>query len=314
MTVRALALARRTLVPVLVGVVVAGSVSLFSQEPPARVAIPQPLAEAERTERRSAQELRHLEHQFLRLPDETRMFDEAARSAWAYVARHYQPATGLINSTSGYPYTTVWDIGSAIAALYCGHELKFLDDGEYDKRMRRLLQTLQTVGIVDGAAFNKVYSTQTGAMIGRDQRPSARGYGWSTTDIGRLLVWLKILAATQPVYANEAAAIVHRLDFKRLVKDGYVWGGDFDAAWKPRVYQEGQLGYEQYSASGFAAWGATPAKAVRLTENALPLTVMGRALFADVRGRDRVTSDPFILMGLEVGWDAGMEQIGRAHV
>lgn len=243
--------------------------------------------------------------------DDTRLFEDAARSAWEYATRYYQPVTGLINSTSAYPYTTVWDIGSSLAALYCGHELKFLDDGEYDRRMRRLLLTLKTMGVVDGAAFNKVYSTQTAAMIGRDQRPSTHGYGWSTTDVGRLLVWLKILSVTQPEYADDASAVVRRLDFARMVKDGYLWGQDFDAGWKPRVYQEGQIGYEQYAARGFAAWGAVANKALRLNENALPITVMGKELFADARGRDRVTSDPFILMGLELGWDAGTEHLAR---
>ena len=31
---------------------------------------------------------------------------------------------------------------SGLAALYCGHELNFLPTEEYDRRMRRALQTL----------------------------------------------------------------------------------------------------------------------------------------------------------------------------
>ena len=38
---------------------------------------------------------------------------------------------------------------------------------------------------------------------------------------------------------------------------------------------------------------------------------MGHTLYADTRGRDRITSDPMILMGLEVGWDPPMEQFAR---
>jgi ankyrin repeat protein len=270
-----------------------------------------PLAQAEQAERQSAADWRGLERRHFMAADDRGLFDAAARAAWIYTTQRYQPATGLIDATAGYPYTTVWDMASGIAALYCGHALRFLDSAEYDRRMGRVLATLQTIGLVDDAAFNKVYSTRTAAMIGRDRRPSARGYGWSTTDIGRLLVWLKIIAVTQPAHAAAAAAIVRRLDFTRLVADGYMWGQDFDGAWKPRRYQEGQIGYEQYAAAGFAAWGAEVGQALRLDANGLPITVMGHTLYADARGHDRLTSDPFVLAGLELGWDAPMERFAR---
>lgn len=270
-----------------------------------------PLVQAERAERQSSADWRGLEHRRFISPDDRRLFDAAARGAWSYVAQQYQPATGLIDATSGYTYTTVWDLASGIAALYCGHALQFLSDAEYDRRMGRVLATLQTIGLVDHAAFNKVYSTRTAAMVGRDRSPSARGYGWSTTDIGRLLVWLKIIAATQPAHAAAAAAIVQRLDFTRLIADGYMWGQDFDGAWQPRRYQEGQIGYEQYAAAGFAAWGADVTHALRLDDNGLPIAVMGHTLYADARGHDRLTSDPVVLAGLELGWDAPMERFAR---
>jgi hypothetical protein len=270
-----------------------------------------PLIQAEQTERQSGADWRRLERQYFMAAGDRHLFDEAARSAWAYVARHYEPATGLVDATEGYAYATVWDIGSGIAALYAGHALALLDDTEYDVRMRRVLATLRTMGLVDRAAFNKVYSTRTATMSDRDGQPSTRGYGWSTIDGGRLLVWLKIVAATQAEYAADAAAIVQRLDFTRLVSDGYMWGQDFDAARTPRRYQEGQIGYEQYAARGFAAWGANVDRALGLEENGLPITIMGRMLYADARGRDRLTSDPVVLMGLELGWDPPMERLAR---
>jgi hypothetical protein len=282
----------------------------YGNEQPARAALA-PLLQAERTERESAAEWRRLERQYFVSAGDRQLFDDAARSAWAYVARHYEPATGLVDATWGYAYTTVWDIGSGIAALYCGHALGFLDDAEYDLRMRRVLATLRTMGIVDGTAYNKVYSTRTAAMIGRDRRPSSTGYGWSTTDMGRILVWLHIVATTQPAYAADAAAIVQRFDFTKLVADGYMWGQELDAQGTLQRYQEGEIGYEQYAARGFAAWGAPVDRALRLDENGLPVAIMGRTLYADARGRDRLTSDPFVLMGLEVGWDPAMERFAR---
>ncbi len=290
-------------------VVLAGSLPIRAQEKPARKGLA-PVMQAEETERQSTVEWRRLERQYFVSADDRRLFDDAARSAWAYVERNYRPATGLVDATAGYAYTTVWDVASGIAALYCGHALQWLDDDDYDRRMRRVLATLRTMGVVDNAAFNKVYSTRTAEMIGRDRRPSARGYGWSTTDTGRLLLWLHILAKTQPAYAADAAAIVQRLDFTRLVADGYMWGQDFDASWTPRRYQEGEIGYEQYAARGFAAWGAGVDRALGLEDNGLPITIMGRTLYADARGRDRLTSDPVVLMGLEIGWGPPMERVG----
>ncbi|HYB96820.1 MAG TPA: DUF3131 domain-containing protein [Vicinamibacterales bacterium] len=277
---------------------------------PAAVA-PTPAGQAEQAERQFAADFLKLERQHSSSPDDERTFDVAARSAWQYVARHYQSSTGLIDATSGYPFTTVWDVASGIAALYSGHALGLIDSAEYARRMRRVVGTLRTMGVVDDAAFNKVYSTRTAAMVGRDRAPSASGYGWSTTDIGRLLIWLKIVAVTQPEYAADITAVVQRLDFDRLVADGYMWGQDFDGKWNPRRYPEGQIGYEQYAARGFAAWGVDVERALGLEDNGLPVTVMGRTLYADARGHDRLTSDPFVLAGLELGWDAAMERFAR---
>jgi hypothetical protein len=223
--------------------------------------------------------------------------------------RHFQPSTGFIGPVGQYPYTTVWDIGSSLAALYCGHELQLLGDAEYDRRLRRALETLKKIQLFDGIAFNKSYNVRTGAMASHDGRPSKRGAGWSTTDLGRMLVWLKIVAQ-QPAYADDAAAIVKRMDAAKLVRDGYLWGATLERQGL-REYQEGRVGYEQYAAQGFAAWGLTAARALDMKENAIPITVMGKTLLADFRGEDRYTSEPLVLMGLELGWTPEVERLAR---
>jgi hypothetical protein len=217
------------------------------------------------------------------------------------VNAHYQPATGLVSALAGYHYATVWDIGSALAALHCAHELGLLADGVYDARLRRLFRTLETLPLFEGAAFNRSYSTLTGAMAGA-ARGGRRGDGWSATDIGRLLLWLKIVAEREPERAAEAGRIVRRLDAARLVKGGYLRGFRRDAGDGPVEYQEGRVGYEQYGAAGYAAWGFPVDNALALERNALPERVMGRSLAKDARGLDRLTSEPFVLLGLEVGW------------
>lgn len=246
------------------------------------------------------------------LPGERAAFLTAARSAWAYADREYQPATGLINSVAAYPYATVWDMASGLAALYCANRLGLLADDEYDRRMRRALNTLARMRLYDGIAFSKNYSTRTGSIAGRDDRDRSatqRGTGWSTTDIGRMLVWLHIIRTNQPRYAAQVDSIVGRINMERLVRDGYLRGTTLTPRGRELSYTEGRIPYEQYAASGFAVWGQRAERALDWKLNALPIAVMGVPLVADRRGHDHLTSEPFVLMGLELGWTPEVREL-----
>src|SRR6202162_459818 len=151
--------------------------------------------------------------------DERQLFLNAARIAWAFVDRNYQPSTGLSRAHDTYQYVTLWDVASGLAATHSAHELGLISDAVYNQRIQRALTTLSMADLFDNAAFNKSYDSKTGKMIDRKQRISSRGYGWSVTDIGRLLTWLRILAVNQPHFATHAASIVRRLDMSRLIKD-----------------------------------------------------------------------------------------------
>ena len=227
---------------------------------------------------------------------------DAARVAWTFIDNQYRPATGFVGTVPQYNWATVWDLASGLAALFTARELGFLAPADYDQRMGRALTTLKTVGLYDNAAFNKTYSVVDAVMADRDERVSQRGFGWSATDVGRLLIWLKVIATRHPQFANAATAVAQRIDYKRLVRDGYMWGEDLGPDLAPRIYPEGQIGYEQYAAQGFALWGVKADKALDFDVNAMPLEVFGHKLIADRRRQDRLTSEPFILMGLETGW------------
>jgi hypothetical protein len=242
------------------------------------------------------------------------LFLAAAHTAWRYADTQYQPATGLINSVHGYRYATVWDIASGLSAMYCANRLGLLPDAEYDQRMSRALATLQAMPLFDGAVFSKNYRTPTAAIAGRDDRDttsSERGTGWSATDVGRLLIWLRIIAQNQPRYAAAIDRIVGRMDLGQVVEDGYLWGTDVDSAGNVRRYPEGRLGYEQYAAQGYALWGYPAPRALSLTENTFAIEVLGVPLLADRRGDEHLTSEPFILAGLELGWNAEMRSLSE---
>ena len=235
--------------------------------------------------------------------DERQLFLNAARTAWAFVDRNYQPSTGLARAHDTYQYVTLWDVASGLAAIYSAHELGLVSEQVYNQRMGRALATLSTMDLFERAAFNKSYDSKTGKMIDRKQRISSRGYGWSVTDIGRLLTWLRILAVNQPQFATQATNIVKRLDMSRLIKDGYLQGQDLDpTTGAMRAYTEGRMGYEQYAAAGLALWGYRAEKALDARLNALPVNVLGTTIIADRRGDERITSEPYIMMGMETGW------------
>jgi hypothetical protein len=164
-----------------------------------------------------------------------------------------------------------------------------------------------------GAAFNRLYAAASGRMVGRDHKPTTRGHGWSATDLGRLLVWLKIVSTHDPEHEALARRIVARLDLDRIVRDGYLRGEELTARGRRRLFQEGRIGYEQYAAAGFALWGIRAEGALDLNANATPVTVLGQSVLADRRGDDLLTSEPVVMLGLELGWpSADWERLARA--
>jgi hypothetical protein len=235
--------------------------------------------------------------------DERELYMSAARSAWAFVERNYVSSTGLARAHDTYQFVTIWDIASLLAATYSAHELGLLDDRVYHQRTQKVLATLASMPLFDDAAYNKFYDAHTGRMVGRDLRSTARGVGWSVLDMGRFLVWLRIVAVNHPQHMAQATAIVNRLDMTRMIKDGYIQGEDIaPQSGERRSYQEGKMGYEQYAAAGFALWGFRADSSLDVRVNALPVVVQGVSLFADKRGNERITSEPYILLGLETGW------------
>ncbi len=235
-------------------------------------------------------------------PEEKQLYRDIARASWAYLDQNYQPATGLVNATPDWANTTLWDVGGQIIAFVAAKQLGLIAPADFQKRMTTTLNTLERAPLFRGAAFNKEYSTKTGAV-------AMERTGWSATDLGRLLVALKVLAQQEPAFAAQAERVVRRNDFKQIVKDGYLQGQLIGSSGKPWSYQEGRIGYEQYVARGFSLWGADVGNALDVKKNAQPVNVMGVPLLADKRYQDRLVSEPFVLYGLELGLDGDMRDL-----
>jgi hypothetical protein len=237
-------------------------------------------------------------------PDDTldAVFDTAAAVAWQQFNRLWIPATGLAKATPDYDKLTSWDIASVLAALFAGRELGLLPAEEYLAQASLTLRTLETMPLFEGVAFNRMYEARTGRMVGRNGAPSTRGYGWSATDLGRLLLWLRAIADRDSSLSASASRVAGRITTDRVVRDGYMHGEDISANGRRRKFQEGRIGYEQYAARGFAAWGHDVSRALDIRLNAASVVVMGEELLRDRRGLDRLSSEPFVLIGLETGW------------
>jgi len=228
---------------------------------------------------------------------------KSARSAWNFVERSASPTTGFVGATETYQFMTVWDMGSMLASIHSARQLGLISPAKYRSAMQRAFSTIEKMPLYDEAAFNKLYASNNGAMVDRKNEASQRGYGWSVLDHGRFLIWLKIVAENDPALTARAQATVARLNMSRLVKDGYLQGEDLRPSdSEVRRYQEGRIGYEQYAAEGFALWNARADRAMDFGANGKLTLVNDQTVLADTRGDDLLTSEPFVMMGLELGW------------
>ena len=227
--------------------------------------------------------------------EERKFYRDVAKSAWTYLEANYKPATGFVSATADWANTTIWDIGGQLLAFRAAKELGLLSPAEFTKRTTKALSTLEKAPLYRGVAYNKVYSTTTG------QLGEGGAHGYAATDLGRFLVALKVLSVQEPSLKPQIERVVKRIDFSKVVKDGYLYGMLNGSKGQPWQFQEGRIGYEQYVARGFAEWGQDVSNALDVTKNARPKKVMGVEILEDTRYQDRLLSEPFILYGIELG-------------
>jgi hypothetical protein len=237
-------------------------------------------------------------------PQERQLYLDAARTSWNLVNRITEPSTGLARAHARYAYVTLWDIAGVIAANYTAHELAFIDDATYDRHIQRILATLSSVDLYDKTAFNRIYDAQTGRMVDNAGKISNVGAGWSSVDIGRLLVWLRIVSVKQPKYLPLATQVVRRLNMSKVLDDGFLQGLQVDPkTGKKETFTEDEIGYQQYALSGFSMWGArVNPDGLDVRRNVAAVNVMGVRLLISSPGNDRVMSEPFIMIGMETGF------------
>jgi hypothetical protein len=243
----------------------------------------------------------------------------AAKQAWHYFELFTQPDTGLANSVGNYPSTTMWDTASYIAGLVAAYELCIIEKTEFDKRAYKLLTTFRTLKLFRKEMPNKVYHTKTGAQVDYTNKPGEVGY--SALDIGRFLVWMRILKNRYPYLGNSIDAVLLRWNFSKIIDaDGLMVGASVHKETKQTVYlQEGRLGYEEYAAKGFALWGFKPKLAHR-AEPYLTAGIFGVQVPYDGRdprifhSQNYVVTESYLHDGLEFGFDLPQDDSSPENV
>ncbi|RQR34397.1 DUF3131 domain-containing protein [Burkholderia sp. Bp9143] len=231
---------------------------------------------------------------------------QMARQAWVYFENNYQPATGFVNAGDNYPSTTMWDTASYLGALVAARNLDLIDKREFDDRLGALLRTLNSLDLFRGELPNTVYNTQTAQKVNYANQPGEIGY--SAVDLGRLLIWLKIIEQRYPEHANAIDHAVLRWNFAHVVDAcGTMYGAKLGADKQVQYVQEGRLGYEEYAASGFRLWGFSTCLASRPEPYSLvPIYCVDVPYDSrDPRALSQhnyVVSESYVLYGLELGW------------
>jgi len=149
---------------------------------------------------------------------------QVARIAWKYFENNYNSETGLVNSVHGYPSTTMWDTGSAIAAYIAAVDFGFITQKEFDDAMMQLMNSLQSMALFDDVAPNKVYNTHTLDMVDYGNNAVEGGIGISVLDLARLVSWMDTLQCMHPHYSHSASSALSRWDYTDLIKNEELYG------------------------------------------------------------------------------------------
>lgn len=226
-----------------------------------------------------------------------------ARNAWRYFQLNRLPS-GFVGSAPGFPAITMSDVGTQLAGMVAARELGLLSSSEFDTWMQQVLTTLQKLPLYRNELPNKAYNAKTLTPIEYGKPEQRQETGFSAVDLSRLVRWLDIVALRYPQHTTASRAITSRWKLNRLVRDGQIMNvekRDGKEVWQP----EHRSGYEQYAAYGLKKIGVTAPQSLEAKATAASIEVMGVPISTSQQQQlNYVTSEPFMLDGLESGFKA----------
>ncbi len=240
-----------------------------------------------------------------------------AEIAWKYFQNNYQEKTGLYNSVDKYTATTFWDISSSLHALMSAYQLELIDSTEFHRRMSKALRSIKSLRLYKNQLPNKVYNTETLAMVDYANHVINEGVGWSAMDIGRFLGAVARIKNHFPEFTPLADSIVSHWNIDLVLgNDATLHGIGF--SFKDRdvkIVQEGKLGYEEYASKGYMVNGYDASESYRYTDFLKFVDFYGIQIGVDTRevkyhpAYNYILSEPYILDGLEYGFDLNSREL-----
>lgn len=231
---------------------------------------------------------------------------DMAKAAWLYFQNNVQPDTGMANAVDNFPSATLWDMASYLAAIVSAHGLGLIDQAEAESRLDQSLSTLEHLQLFRQECPNKVYNTST--MDPSNYRNKPGEIGCSALDMGRLMVWLKIVEQRYPQFQTSVARTLRRWNMCGIISpDGHLYGAAIGADGSTVHLQEGRLGYEEYGAAAFGLWGFD-ARATLAQQPWGSVWLYGVEVPFDSRdprdlgARNYVVTESYALLGMEFGW------------
>ncbi len=240
----------------------------------------------------------------------------AARTAWRYFEENTRPETGFVDSVAGYPAATLWDQGSYVFALISARRLDIIDDDDFDERLTSFLTSLSLLPLFEGRLPNKVYNTMTLAMVNYGNEVVDGGIGWSAIDIARLLLALRSAERHFPRFGPAIRVVIGNWKVADIGGSGELIGANVSDD-ETNYVQEGRIGYEQYAARAAALWGLDVGAAISVRRVLAWTSTEGVDIPKDRRSHLRfgaitpVLSEPFVLQGLELGFDADGHRLAQ---
>ena len=234
---------------------------------------------------------------------------EWARTAWKYFQNNTIAETGLVNSVDNYNASTLWDTSSYLMAVIAAQRLGIIEQNEFDARIYRALETMAKLPLFEGKLPNKSYNTLSLQMVDYTNQPSETGIGWSAIDIGRILVPFNVLAWNYPQHTASVKKVMASWNTTPLLVKGVLHGAAVTDTGETKYLQEGRLGYEEYAAKSFNLMGLDVANSLRYTDFLRFVDIYGVSVGTDSRDPQKydahnyVVSEPYILDGIEFGWD-----------
>ncbi|EGU31947.1 hypothetical protein VII00023_07824 [Vibrio ichthyoenteri ATCC 700023] len=233
------------------------------------------------------------------------------KKAQYYLERNRNKSTGLWDSVQGYTHSTMWDVASGIAGTLALEALNLKSKEQTHLELGKTLTTLRQMPLYKGWLPNREYSTKTGMPSGRLSSTPSNGNGWSALDIGRLLIWLKILSQQHPELEEEILDLLSYWELNKAIHKGTLYGTKLYNG-KEYYRQEGRHGYLQYAATGFQLFGYK-VPLPDINDYISSIEISGTTLDIDNRNVPFMTSDPYVLASLEFGQHDSWNQISSIY-